>query len=159
MTRAEDVAAIDLRSLGAETMTTSELAKLEENLELNARYVRELRLLKLQSDHDNVIDLRENWRERIPNRKTIGYYRSRGIKPNLPTVDPEADIRARDHDDPTRLTVMVSEVARFTHDVTRIAEVVVTHARNCNMPDGVSAPIITAALRALKTNGKHTHVH
>ena len=150
---------IDLKSLGAETMTTSELAKLEEDLELNARHVRELRILKLQSGHDNVLDLSDDWRQKIPNRKTIGYYRAKGIRPNFPTIDPIAEMRARDHEDPTRLTEMVSEVARFTNDVTRIAEVVVAHARNCNIPDDVSAPIITAALRALKTNGKHTHVH
>lgn len=149
---------IDPKSLGAETMTTSELAKLEEDLELNARHVRELRLLKLQSDHDNVIDLRENRRSRIPNRKTIGYYRSRGSKPNLPTIDPVAEVCARDHDDPTHLNEMVYEVVRFTDDVTQIAEVAVTHARNCGIPDEVSAPIIIAALRSLKSDRRPVHV-
>jgi hypothetical protein len=55
-----------LASLGVDQMTTEQLAALAQHLQRLSSWVGEYRFLQLEAAH--------NWRERIPNRPTIGYY-------------------------------------------------------------------------------------
>ena len=59
---------LTLESLGARTMTPEELAELSVALRAMAADADELRILSLERT--------ARWRQQIPNRPTIGYYRS-----------------------------------------------------------------------------------
>lgn len=70
-----------------------------------------------------------------------------------PHVDPLADERERDREDPLRLVRIVNEVARFTDDRRVIVEASVAHAERCGIPVTTFVPIITEAVRNLVRGG------
>ena len=94
---------------------------------------------------------RENWREQIPNRPSLGAYKH--LRRELSAIDPVAEIRTRHRDDPTGLVEIVREIARFSHDREVIVRTAVAHAETCGITEDVFVPIITDAIRNLPRGG------
>lgn len=102
---------------------------------------------RLRHDLDEITPaamLAANFHELVPNRPALGAYKH--LRYELPKVDPLAEVRQRDHDDPTRLRGLVREIATFTDDREQIVRAAVAHAEACGISEETFVPIIAAAL-------------
>jgi len=106
---------------------------------------------RLRRELDEVapaVMLEANFKQLVPNRKTIGHY-AKGL-PAKSTFDPLQEVYKMDREDPTRLRALFREMAIFTDDAERIVAGAVAHARKCGIPEQVFEPIIANELREMK---------
>lgn len=137
---------IDLSALGADKMTPAELATLEEDLEANARYVRELRFARLE--RSKVADFADR---RVPKDASL-------IDASAPRHRDDAfalaQTRSQTRDDPAfRLAQVVNECAHFSSDREVIARTAVDWATACGLEESVFIPIIIEAMNNLPRGG------